>query len=660
MELDSTMGERSHRDAIAPGLTVVVTAVEAASPILADLRRQTLDPALIETILVLAGRLDPDSWTAHAGTDGAPGLRVLHAPNADQRHAEELGLAAATRQFVVFATGVDSVGERFLAALWEAAGPDRVAAAPITPADGPDIPYGKCLPTALARASDRPADATGAALVLAALQVEHGLPVREVAGVDAAYAPATSRTSFADSVVEPVRIIELIQAYGGTDRPRRDAVARMADHEGTRIGEYLLRHPDDRDKVVALLDASTAADMPYAAVNRVPAAALAVAFAFPPYTETSAVVAAKRLRESGEVYDVISNRMQGVRQVDPTTVRIAGPFTARTAELPTPTYFAPWSSMEEFARRGLAVIREWRTGLGPYRTVYSRAHFAASHVLAAAYKLTSPATFWRAEFSDPLSRDVNGAERGERVGRTAFARALLKRLRAQGLPMPRGRNAFAWCEHLAYVLADELVFTNAYQLDYMLGYCPDPRTVALVRRKAVIRPQPTLPDAFYRMVAWPYPLAADRVHIGYFGNFYANRGIDDVLRAMAEADDAQSRRIVLHVFTKNPDEVARRARALDLADRVHANAYLPYLAFLNLAVRLDCLLVNDADTVQTHGAVNPYLPSKWADYAGSGRPVWGLVSPGSALSEQSLMYRSPLGDAAAARAVLTRIAAAGK
>jgi hypothetical protein len=42
---------------------------------------------------------------------------------------------------------------------------------------------------------------------------------------------------------------------------------------------------------------------------------------------------------------------------------------------------------------------------------------------------------------------------------------------------------------------------------------------------------------------------------------------------------------------------------------------------------------------------------------GTGRPVWGLVWPGSPLSTKPLTFTSPIGDVRAARNVLTELAA---
>ena len=102
-------------------------------------------------------------------------------------------------------------------------------------------------------------------------------------------------------------------------------------------------------------------------------------------------------------------------------------------------------------------------------------------------------------------------------------------------------------------------------------------------------------------------------------------------------------RLCLHVFTAQPDELALQIARVGLAGTVRVAPYLPVLEFLNLTTQFDVLVVNDATTAAHHD-LNPYLPSKVADYAGSGTPVWAIYEDGSVLSSLDLAHRSRLGD----------------
>jgi hypothetical protein len=113
-------------------------------------------------------------------------------------------------------------------------------------------------------------------------------------------------------------------------------------------------------------------------------------------------------------------------------------------------------------------------------------------------------------------------------------------------------------------------------------------------------------------------------------------------------------RLRVHVFTTKPEVLHDRAEELGIADNVVAGPYVRFLEFLSLTTRFDCLIVNDALTSGTH-LDNPYLPSKWADYRGSGTPVWGLIEARSPLSREPLSHISPVGDVAAARQILAEL-----
>ena len=113
----------------------------------------------------------------------------------------------------------------------------------------------------------------------------------------------------------------------------------------------------------------------------------------------------------------------------------------------------------------------------------------------------------------------------------------------------------------------------------------------------------------------------------------------------------QCDQVRLHVFTGGPDEVRAQIAAAGVGDVMVAHPELSYLATLNLATRMDVLLLTDARTAGRH-ARNPYLPTQWADFAGSGTDMWTIVEPGSALARKKARYQSPLGDVAAMRTQL--------
>jgi hypothetical protein len=268
----------------------------------------------------------------------------------------------------------------------------------------------------------------------------------------------------------------------------------------------------------------------------------------------------------------------------------------------------------------------------------------ASHALAALHTLRRPGTPWAAEFSDPLSRNVKGERRAGVIDGGEIAKELIGGLTDAGVAVPEDVTLFELCELLAYALASELHFTNPNQLEFMLSYCP-PELQLTVRAKAKVMPQPTLPSQFYEMAdVSDHPLSTERVNIGYFGAFYVNRGIGEVLDAIDELSPNDRDRILLHVFTSDPQALVDSVAGRPAATALTIEGYRPFLTFLALSGRMDALLVNDAVTSGSAHSVNPYLPSKYSDYRGAGTRVWGHIEPGSPLSHEDLDLVSRVGD----------------
>lgn len=388
---------------------------------------------------------------------------------------------------------------------------------------------------------------------------------------------------------------------------------------------------------------------------------LVASYCFPPYNDTAAIVAAKRVREAGEPADVICNAMDSIRRKDPSLVQVSGALVRRLGALRTPTAFSSWRSISQFALVGLETARRWQAEQGPYEKLYSRAQFAASHFLGARLKGENPEIRWQAEFSDPLSHDVEGNVRAIQMDPSSPLIPEYRQLiETAGFATPTTMNGFEWCEQLVFTLADEIIFTNPRQMEFMVSMIEDPKVAERVRAVAVVSPHPTLPREFYDKVNSTYEVPRGVTNIGYFGNFYANRGVDTVLDALTELPHEARSRICLHLFTSGAsmaalnEEVARR----QIQGSVRINPYVGFLEHLNLADRMDVLLVNDA--LSPEGAVNPFLPSKISDYRGSVKPVWAILEEGSpmdSLDHSVIRYRSPINHLSAIRQQLAAFAA---
>lgn len=686
---------------LSPGVTVVVRAgagedVAGCLDALAGQERAA-DGERRDVLVVVDGPASPDvteTVRRFAGAGHASATRVVDSARTGTLSVRDVGLAATRTTFTCFLDATDRPGPEFLASLLTAAGPTVVVVA-VDRADAqarlPTAVAGTLVPTATARqaaahtssndldnstdpaASTDPAtasapgptahaDALFFATLVAAYDCQlHLAPVTRRpldAGEAQAHQQAAPPAESALDVTVQLEFLRRLDLVGRGAAPEALALVRARmDTEVDRLNAHLRAHPDDHAEVVAALDSHAFDYFPYHRLNSGRARALAVAYCFAPYNDTSAVVMAKRVRERQDIVDAVFNAMDGNRDQDPSIRRISGPYVENEIATDTPTYFSHWGAIEAYCAAGMERIVELEHRKGPYERVYSRVMWPASHFLAATYKLHNPTTAWTAEFSDPAARDVQGKPRVSPLGDSDLLTRAAERIRALGLPVLESDNVLDWCEYLAYALADRLVFTNPNQLDYMLSYTAVPQIAATVREKAVISPHPTLPPAFYAMADQTYSLEPGIAHVGYFGNFYATRGLGDVLTALAELEPATRERLRLHVFTGKADALRAHVAELGIAELVHINPYVRYLAFLNLASKFDCLVVNDALTSDTH-ARNPYLPSKWSDYAGSGRAVWGLVEEGSPMSTRPLDHLSPVGDVSAAQDVLRKLAAA--
>ncbi|MDK6689892.1 hypothetical protein QP246_10710, partial [Aerococcus urinae] len=92
---------------------------------------------------------------------------------------------------------------------------------------------------------------------------------------------------------------------------------------------------------------------------------------------------------------------------------------------------------------------------------------------------------WSAEFSDPLRRDVTGNLRVGAFGKDDLSDMMLRYLKKHGTELMVEDSYFELIELTTFLAADELIFTNDNQLEYMLMDYP-PQLQQLVRAKAKV------------------------------------------------------------------------------------------------------------------------------------------------------------------------------
>jgi glycosyltransferase involved in cell wall biosynthesis len=366
---------------------------------------------------------------------------------------------------------------------------------------------------------------------------------------------------------------------------------------------------------------------------------------------------------------VLQNEMDEIRPLDPTLEMIAGHLVWRRGVLRTESRFSGWKSIVAWCEEGRRHTEQWIAESAergellegsrlPWSTLYSRAHFIASHFLAALIKIDHPQLEWEAEFSDPCSRDVTGAERFSPTSDDELRAHLAEAIRAAGFTPPQSDNANVWVEQVAYALADRIVFTNENQAEYMIGLIEDAALAERVRERATVSHHPEPPERFYRVSDVHLDVDPRKVNIGYFGNVYGTRSLVPLLDAVALLDEEDRSRLALYIYTSTAEELQEDVEERGIEDVVHVHPFVSYFDHLALTTQLDVLLAVDA-LRPANAPSNPFLVSKWSDYKGSGRAIWLMYEESSVLARMdhpALVYRTPTDHMSAALQLLATLA----
>ncbi|MFV0407727.1 MAG: glycosyltransferase [Propioniciclava sp.] len=687
------------------GVSIIVPSyrgVDRLPRLLRAIGRQTLDRSSFEVVLIFNGEPDGsiDVVEQMLLTDPGLPLRWFHVEQANAAAARNLGLEQARYRYTTFVDDDDDLQPRFLEAGLEAASPTTIGVVPIVDvhADGtvdsntllagrlrmlPEDPVAisstpwllgfnacKFIPTALARTfhyDEGLRSGEDVAYFAHLLTQPHVRANRTSELSDACYIrhhrpgslsrQADSRRFLVDERLAVITTLVGIALPAGSEAA--EARASLVEAQAGFIRRYLDLHPHHRDRLSQTIADLGIAQFPWSVLNRDTATDLVFAYCFAPFSDTSAAVTAKIVNRRAVMVDVISNDMTGVRHHDHALGSVAHRWIDRHILIETPPTFAHWGNMAAHAERAVAAAEHRNATMTSYRSVYSRALWAGSHAAAALFKLRHWNTPWTAEFSDPLRRNAIGAPReGGFDADHPLARRLIHAIRSRHFSHLELATLFDLIELASFVLADELIFTNDNQREYMLSLWPSRRLARMVSDKATIRPHPQPPAIAYEVQPSRYHVPEHLVNLAYFGSFYPNRSIDEVLLGMQVVAAAIRPRLRLHVFCNQPQELQEHVDALGIADLVSVNSYLPYLEFLNASTKFDVLIVNDVKRTDAL-PLNPYLPSKYADYVGSGQAIWSLVDDGSPLSRLEATFTTEIGDPAGVQQTLLDLSAPG-
>lgn len=670
------------------GISVIVPSYRGGKQLetaLASLAGQRIAPALVEVIVVENGPESTAAKIVERLQTGEPEetitWKVIRVDESGAGRARNVGLAAASREYITFLDDDDWLEPDYLSQLLKVAAPDTVAVADIVNFEA----GGTVLANTLSeRIQALPKSVVGLGsvpwvlgfvackLVHRDLIADAEFPEHLKSGEDVAFFAQLLR----NESVTVHRVNDLKQARycrsieTGSVSRRQDSfdflvmerldvieclstIAVPSDHDAAKreliraqarfIARYFEQNSSsgNASEVLDAIAASGIAEFPWEMFREDRTDTLIFSYCFPPDADTSSNVMAKRIMNADKVVDVISNDMHTVRDQDERFYSITQRWLRSHTVLTTPTSFANWQAISEWSA---AAVESANQSKQSYTTVYSRALWIASHVAGFLYKKEHPEIRWIAEFSDPLAKGADGQLRFGPLGEDAVARAL----RAAGkIPEDSPKSLFEVVEKATLATADEVVFTNPSQQQVILE-AYDTEFANTVLDKARVEAQPRPKPFLYGVEESNYQLDPRFVNIGYFGAFYPNRGISNVISALETLKQQDRDRFHLHVFTNSPVELN------DQTGSVTINGYRSYLEFLNLSRRMDVLLVTDTTTKGTY-SVNPFLPSKYADYAGSETPIWGIIEDGSPLSTCDLSYVSRTDQTAVIAATLTEI-----
>lgn len=671
-----------------PGISVVVATANGISRLpgmIESLVRQSLDPAHFEVVVITNGEPDGSQSLLEQTAHSHPqlNLRWFHRDDPGAGGARNLGVRLAAREYLTFLDDDDQLEPDHLRAVFALAREDAVVLTPIISVEDGHVVEDDVLAGRI-RALPASASLTSAPWVLGfnacktipsriakgIRYLEHlrsgedvayfarllefpGLTLVKVDSPRTAYVRAlrpnsvSRRTESYDfNVLERLEVISALEAIEAPEGAQTALTALKSAQRGF-IERFMRNNEQLADRLESDVVAHGLPHFDWSRINDGRARDLAIAYCFTPYSDTSAIVAAKAIAERKRIVDVISNSMEGVRRPDRAVGALAARWVAKHREIDSPPSFAGWDQISDFAVKAVREAELLAASSHEYKTLYTRALWVGSHVAGALYKLRHWPTVWTAEFSDPLRFNSSGGVREGALKENPVSERLRRALTAKGFGDLTIRSLFDLVEAVTFVLADELVFTNHNQLEYMLESYP-PVLRELVRHKATVRAHPTPVPSAYGAVPASVSLPERVVNLGYFGSFYANRGLDVVLTAIVNLPMSVRRRLRLHIYCSDPVSARNEVAAAGASANVYVRPYLPYMEFLSALKAFDVLVVNDV----ARGAgmtVNPFLPSKYSDYVGSGTDIWSIVDDGSPLSSLPARYMSPVDDAARAR-----------
>lgn len=683
-----------------PGVSVIVPTANGRNRLprlLHSLMQQEAPTCDVEYIFVLNGQDDgtKDLLTEFKAELPEGAVRLLHSRETGASRARNIGLSVASRQYVTFIDDDDEIEPCFLNVALTYSRPNRVVLLPIVDIENKEGSERRIESTSL---NQRIAAISGTSGPISDFPWVLGFNASKLvpnkyaqqmryveslkSGEDVVYfanllrftslelfvPSGASRTSYlrhlrADSVsrqketfdfsvVQRLDCIAALRAVPVAEGAK-PALMSLERSQYQFVKGFLTSHPNLVGDAIGYAVQLGLGNLPIGELRQEAAQKLVISYCFPPFADTSANVVAKVISQEPAIVDVVSADMSAVRATDNSTLALTARNVGKHIELKVAPSFATWSEIVDFAVKAKSAASKMQP-VGGYRNLYTRSMWTGSHVAGLLFKLDNPEVFWIAEFSDPLSRGVDGKFRVGPITRSRINRRIFHLLREFGIGSGSLISHFQLTELATMLLADRVVFTNQNQRAEMLDLYDD-AIKSRVLAKAQVSKHPVPPGEMYMLGEASRPTSPNKCNIAYFGNFYANRSFESLFEAMTQLRPAIRAKIGLSVFCGSSPQISETIAEYGLEESIEVRERLDYLDFLATTRAFDVLLVNDTDTSGSRFKLNPFLPSKYADYLGAEIPIWGMVEEDSPLAQESLDFRSRLGSIDETKEILARL-----
>ena len=299
---------------------------------------------------------------------------------------------------------------------------------------------------------------------------------------------------------------------------------------------------------------------------------LVVSYNFPPSTDVSGIILAKRIIEAGEKVDLLKVSLDDELDHDFESLVNEYINEKKSFEMSHDPNFL--NGIKEYVEKGLETIEEFNKD---YKSIKSRSWPLATHFLSFEYKLKNPDVFWKAEFSDPLlfniynekrdfeDRDIKNQDYIDKVN------CEIRKLNKEGdhnFPeLEYGVNAFLLSEYLPFLFADEILFTNSNQREVMLKQFPFD-VYDFVMKKSIVKRHPTLDESFYHVKDADIELDSDSINIGYFGTFIGKRHFEYIFYAFETLNHKFKDKIKFYLYVSDADFLKDLSKELEIANNI--------------------------------------------------------------------------------------------